>query len=58
MDATHLWCQRCGSIKPMKIEVMPGRSHDNNYVKPTDLICAECCSVACTTFKEPTERKD
>ena len=48
---THIYCEACGKIQPVLIEVMRARDETNFYVGG-DLICKFCKTAVATIYKE------
>ena len=52
-EATHIYCESCGSIQPIIIEPLTAADESNEYLGG-DLLCCTCHLVITTIFKVKT----
>jgi hypothetical protein len=47
---THVWCEVCHAIRPLKIDDMHADDTTGHYTEASDLTCTVCSSVIATLY--------
>jgi hypothetical protein len=47
---THVWCEVCQAIRPIKIDDMHADDASGHYTEASDLMCAVCGQVIATLY--------
>jgi hypothetical protein len=47
---THVWCEGCGCVRPLFVDVMGGTDVSGQFAEPTDLLCGVCRLVLATLY--------
>ena len=49
-DNTHIYCEGCDEIQPIKKDVMGDEDISNCFTNATDILCSICNFIIATTY--------
>ena len=58
MENTHIYCDVCRSIQPMKIEPPNGTDATGRFTNASDILCATCGLIIATTYQPNSSGAD
>ena len=55
-DNTHIYCENCDGIQPIKKSPMGGEDISRRFTNATDILCLTCLLVLATTYSVKGEK--